>query len=137
MTFSDLETDMRAWRHHLHQNPEFGFEEIKTADFVAEKLSDFGIKDIQTSIGNTGVVATLKLGQAKKQIALRADMDCLRIHETTNLPYASKAQASCTPADMMGIQRFCLGRLPCLPKRAVLMGQFILYFNLPRNGGRG
>ena len=60
MTFSDLETDMRAWRHHLHQNPEFGFEEIKTADFVAEKLSDFGIKDIQTSIGNTGVVATLE-----------------------------------------------------------------------------
>ena len=91
MTFSDLETDMRAWRHHLHQNPEFGFEEIKTADFVAEKLSDFGIKDIQTSIGNTGVVATLKLGQAKKQIALRADMDCLRIHETTNLPYASQS----------------------------------------------
>ena len=88
MTFSDLEKDMRAWRRHLHQNPEFGFEETKTADFVVEKLSDFGIKDVQTSIGTTGVVATLKLGQATKQIALRADMDCLRIHETTNLPYA-------------------------------------------------
>ena len=75
MTFSDLEKDMRSWRRHLHQNPEFGFEETKTADFVVEKLSDFGIKNVRTSIGTTG--ATLKLGQATKQIALRADMDCL------------------------------------------------------------
>ena len=137
MTFSDLETDMRAWRHHLHQNPEFGFEEIKTADFVAEKLSDFGIKDIQTSIGNTGVVATLKLGQAKKQIALRADMDCLRIHETTNLPYASKSPGLMHACGHDGHTTILLGAAAVLAKEGGFDGTVHFVFQPAEEWGQG
>jgi len=90
MTESALIEHMREWRRHLHQNPEFGHCEEKTAAFVVDKLRGFGISDIKTGIGKTGVVASLQLGSSDRAIALRADMDCLPIHETTNLSYASK-----------------------------------------------
>ena len=92
-TSNDLDTlvsEMRAWRHHLHENPEFGFEEQDTARFVAEILRRSGIPDIAEGIGGTGIVASLKLGNSGRSIALRADMDALRIPEATNLPHASK-----------------------------------------------
>lgn len=89
MDAEQLSHAMREWRQHFHQNPEFGFEEEETSQFVVERLKEFGVDDIETGIGDTGVVATLRRGNGKRTIALRADMDCLRIHETTNLPYAS------------------------------------------------
>ena len=84
-----LEREMRAWRRHLHRNPEFGFEETETARFVTERLRGFGSEEIETGVGGTGVVATLRRGEGARVIALRADMDCLRIEERTNLPHAS------------------------------------------------
>ena len=85
-----LVTEMKSWRRHLHENPEFGFEERETARFVAETLRRSGLTDIAEGIGGTGVVASLKLGSSKRSIALRADMDALRITEATNLPHASR-----------------------------------------------
>ena len=84
-----LEREMRAWRRHLHRNPEFGFEETETARCVTERLRGFGSEEIETGVGGTGVVATLRRGEGARVIALRADMDCLRIEERTNLPHAS------------------------------------------------
>ena len=89
MDYTQLDEQMRGWRHHLHRNPEFGFEETETAAFVEAQLRGFGIDDIETGVGGTGIVATLRRGSGDKTIALRADMDCLRIHETTNLAHAS------------------------------------------------
>jgi len=89
MAEASLIEQMRSWRRHLHKNPEFGHQETETAAFVVDKLRSFGISDIRTGIGKTGVVASLRLGSSDRTIALRADMDCLPIHETTNLPYAS------------------------------------------------
>ena len=45
MTQTDLLENMRAWRRHLHQNPEFGHQEVQTAAFVVDKLRSFGISD--------------------------------------------------------------------------------------------
>ena len=75
----------------LHQHPELGFEEVRTSEIVKEKLQDFGVDEIHTNIGKTGVVAVIN-GKQKgaNQIGLRADMDALPIEETTNLDYASK-----------------------------------------------
>ncbi len=89
MVPTELDEAMRQWRHHLHQNPEFGFEEEATSRFVIQKLREFGVKEVETGIGGTGVVASLRLGRSDRVIALRADMDCLQIEETTNLPYSS------------------------------------------------
>ena len=88
MKTSDLEIQMRSWRRHLHQNPELGFKEHKTSKFIHEKLLQFGFESIKTAVGKTGFVGTLNWGKKGGSIALRADMHCLRIHETTNLSYA-------------------------------------------------
>ena len=90
MTETTLIKQMRNWRRLLHQNPEFGHQETETAAFVVDKLRSFGISNVKTGIGKTGIVASLRIGSSDRTIALRADMDCLPIHETTNLPYSSK-----------------------------------------------
>lgn len=80
----NLQTQMTAWRRDLHRHPEFGFEERRTAAFVAETLRSFGL-EVAEGIGGTGVVGTLKRGTSNRAIALRADMDALRITEATGV----------------------------------------------------
>ncbi|HEY1928051.1 MAG TPA: M20 aminoacylase family protein [Caulobacteraceae bacterium] len=76
-----LQRGMMAWRHELHAHPEFGFETTRTAAFVADKLRAFGMDEVVEGVGGVGVVATLKRGRSNRAIALRADMDALRITE--------------------------------------------------------
>lgn len=75
----------------LHAHPEIGFTEVRTSGIVAEKLREYGVDEVHTGIGETGVVGIIK-GKVggNRRIGLRADMDALPIHEQTNLPYASK-----------------------------------------------
>ncbi|CAM1636929.1 Peptidase M20 [Bartonella choladocola] len=81
--------EMVAIRHQIHENPEMGFNEHKTGDKVASLLESWGF-DVVRGVGKTGIVGTLKVGNGKKIIGIRADMDALPIEEETNLPYASK-----------------------------------------------
>lgn len=85
-----LEREMTAWRRDLHAHPEFGFEEKRTAAFVAAKLREFGLDDVAEGVGGTGVVGTLKRGSSNRAIALRADMDALRIAEQGAADYRSR-----------------------------------------------
>ncbi|WP_334191792.1 M20 aminoacylase family protein [Pararhodobacter sp.] len=85
----DFAADLTAIRRDLHEHPELGFQEIRTAGIVAAELERLGIK-VTTGIGKTGVVGVLKGSRPGRTIGLRADMDALPIHEQTNLPYASK-----------------------------------------------
>src|SRR5699024_6032976 len=63
----------------LHQNPELGFEETKTAKFVADELRSFGYK-VTENIGKTGIAAVLKNGSGPT-VMYRADMDALPVQE--------------------------------------------------------
>ena len=75
----------------LHAHPEIGLEEVRTSAIVAEKLKSYGVDEVHTGIGKTGVVGIVRgKGAGGKRVGLRADMDALPIHEQTNLPYASK-----------------------------------------------
>ena len=85
----DFQDEMTAWRRDLHAHPELGFEETRTAAFVADKLHGFGFDEVHTGIARTGVVGVLKAGSGSEAIGLRADMDALPIHEATGRPYAS------------------------------------------------
>ncbi len=76
-------------RHHLHENPEVGFEEINTSDLVAKLLTDWGY-EVDRGMATTGIVATLKVGNGKKTIGLRADMDALPMTENTGKAWTSK-----------------------------------------------
>ncbi|TGQ95660.1 amidohydrolase [Mesorhizobium sp. M8A.F.Ca.ET.208.01.1.1] len=84
-----LKLEMTGWRRDLHAHPEFGFEEKRTAAFVAAKLREFGLDDVAEGVGGTGVVGTLRRGSGNRAIALRADMDALRISEQSTAPHRS------------------------------------------------
>lgn len=77
-------------RHTIHQNPELGNMEVKTAELVAQQLKALGL-EVRTHIGKTGVVGVLKGGKPGPVVALRADMDALPVKEMTGLPFASTA----------------------------------------------
>jgi hippurate hydrolase len=81
--------ELTAIRHDLHAHPEMLFQEERTAAIVASELTRLGFQ-VATGIAKTGVVGTLTNGTSNRTIGIRADMDALPIHETTNLPYASK-----------------------------------------------
>ncbi|QIQ21110.1 M20 aminoacylase family protein [Zophobihabitans entericus] len=78
-------------RHHIHQNPEIGFEEHATSDLVAQKLAEWGY-EVHRGLAKTGVVGTLKVGNGTKKIGIRADMDALPIVEASGKPWTSKVE---------------------------------------------
>lgn len=86
----NLHEEMKAWRRALHQQPELGFQEHATAEFIIGKLREFGVQEITTGVGKTGIVATLRNGSGNKSIAFRADMDALPIQEVRDHKYKSR-----------------------------------------------
>ncbi|MEO8474039.1 MAG: amidohydrolase [Chryseolinea sp.] len=86
-----IESKVIAWRHDIHQNPELGNQEIRTAALVSKHLESLGI-EVQTGIAKTGVVGILKGGKPGPVVALRADMDALPVEEKNDLSYASKVK---------------------------------------------
>jgi len=84
---------MVNWRRDIHAHPELSGQEVRTAKLVAEHLRKLGM-EVQTNVGGTGVVGTLRGGLPGKVVALRADMDALPVPENTGLPFASKAKAN-------------------------------------------
>ena len=57
---AEMHGEITKWRRHLHAHPELMYDVHETAAFVVERLKGFGIEDITTGIGKTGVVATIK-----------------------------------------------------------------------------
>ena len=82
-----------AWRRDVHEHPELGNQEVRTAALVAKELKALGL-EVREGVGKTGVVGVLKGGKPGKVVALRADMDALPVLEKTGLPFASKATAT-------------------------------------------
>ncbi|HST46110.1 MAG TPA: amidohydrolase [Luteimonas sp.] len=78
-----------AWRRDIHQHPELGNRETRTAKLVADHLRKLGLQP-KTGIATTGVTAVLKGGRPGPRIALRADMDALPVTERVDVPFASK-----------------------------------------------
>ena len=75
-------------RHELHQYPELGWQEERTANKIRELLQEWGIS--WRKCATTGTVATLGSANAETHIALRGDIDALPIDEQNELPYRSQ-----------------------------------------------
>ena len=91
MLVADIEAmqdELKAWRRDIHAHPELGFEENRTADFVAQKLEEFGVQ-VHRGVGKTGLVGVLREGNETRSIGLRADMDALPILEQNNFAHCS------------------------------------------------
>ena len=83
---------MIEWRRHIHQNPELGNREFKTAEYIANYLKSLGL-EVKTGVGKTGVVAILTGGKPGPCIGLRADMDGLPVAERADIPFKSSVKS--------------------------------------------
>ena len=83
------QSELTSIRRDIHAHPELGLEEYRTADLVAQKLTEWGI-EVHRNIGVTGVVGVLRNGNGQTAIGLRADMDALPILEAGDLPHVSQ-----------------------------------------------
>ncbi|PJX25805.1 N-acyl-L-amino acid amidohydrolase [Advenella sp. S44] len=98
----EIENKLIAWRRDIHEHPELGNQEKRTAKLVAEHLRSLGM-DVKTGVAVTGVVGVLKGGKPGPVVALRADMDALPVKEQVDVPFASKAKGTFLgkPVDVM------------------------------------
>ena len=80
---AEFEPEIRGWRRHLHTIPELDFDLFETADFVAERLREFGVDAVHAGIAKTGMVALIHGRAPGPTVGLRADMDALPIGEAT------------------------------------------------------
>lgn len=131
-----LERDMTAWRRDLHAHPEFGFEERRTSAFVAAKLREFGL-EVAEGVGGTGVVGTLRRGTGNRAIALRADMDALRIAEQTALDHASRTPGTMHACGHDGHTAMLLGAARMLAQEGGFDGTVRFVFQPAEEWGRG
>jgi hippurate hydrolase len=77
-----------TWRRDIHAHPELAYNEHRTSDFIAEKMSEFGIPIVR-GLGETGVVGTIERGNGGGAIGLRADMDALPLQELNEFEHRS------------------------------------------------
>ena len=100
-----LEAKVVAWRRDIHQNPELGNREFRTAKLVAEHLKALGI-EVRTGVAKTGVVGILRGGRPGPVVALRADMDALPVAEEVDLPFKSTVRSTYNGQDV-GVMYAC------------------------------
>jgi amidohydrolase len=93
-------------RHQIHQYPELGNREFKTAELVAEHLRELGFDEVVTDVAYTGVVGILRGGLPGDVVAVRADMDALPVTEDTPFSFKSTVRTEYLGQDV-GVMHAC------------------------------
>jgi amidohydrolase len=100
-----IESKCIEWRRSIHEHPELGNREVKTAALIAAELKKLGL-EVKEGVARTGVVGLLKGAKPGPCIGLRADMDALPIVEKPNVPFASKVKSNYNGQDV-GVMHAC------------------------------
>ena len=103
--YSAIESKVIEWRRDIHQNPELGNREFKTAEKITKHLKSLGI-EVQTGVAHTGVVGILKGDMPGKVVALRADIDALPVTERNDLPFKSNVTTEFL-GEKVGVMHAC------------------------------
>ncbi|MCO6561108.1 MAG: amidohydrolase [Gilliamella sp.] len=127
-SINQLKTEMITWRHHIHAHPETAFEEVKTTQFIIEKLQSFGITELYTDFAPTGVVGIIKGNRDGRWIALRADIDALDIIEENNIDYCSTISGKMHGCGHDGHTAILLGTAKYLSEHRDFAGTVVLIF---------
>lgn len=102
---SEVESKVIGLRRDIHEHPELGNREFRTAGLVADHLRSLGI-EVQTEVAHTGVVGLLRGGLPGPVVALRADMDALPVTELADVPFASKVRTEYNGQEV-GVMHAC------------------------------
>jgi amidohydrolase len=134
---ADFAPELRAWRRQLHRRPEMGFACHETGRFVADRLRDFGVDELDEGLAETGVVAVIRGRAAGPTIGLRADMDALPIEERTGLPHASEVPGRMHACGHDGHTVTLLGAARYLAETRNFAGRVALIFQPAEENGGG
>ncbi|MEW6478611.1 MAG: M20 aminoacylase family protein [Pseudomonadota bacterium] len=128
-----------AIRRDIHAHPELCFEEVRTADVVAARLTDWGIP-IRRGLGTTGVVGIVHGrdgGACGRAIGLRADMDALPMTELNTFGHASRHHGKMHACGHDGHTAMLLAAAQHLAKHRNFDGTVYLIFQPAEEGGGG
>jgi amidohydrolase len=125
--------ELTAWRRHLHQYPELGFEEKRTSAFVVEHLKEMGYEDVK-QVAGTGVVALVHGQESGETVALRADMDALPILDEKTVTYKSKHEGVAHLCGHDGHTTMLLGAAKLLIDNPPVKGAIKLIFQPAEEG---
>jgi hippurate hydrolase len=128
--------ELSALRRDLHAHPELRYEEHRTADVVAAKLTDWGL-EVTRGLGKTGVVGVLRNGSSRKSIGLRADMDALPMQELNTFAHASQNANKMHACGHDGHTAMLLGAAQYLAKHKNYDGTIVFMFQPAEEGGGG
>jgi amidohydrolase len=131
--------ELTCIRRDLHQHPELGYEEVRTAGVVVEQLRRFGVDEVHTGIGRTGVVAVVRGREAGdgRAVALRADMDALPIVEENGFAHRSRHHGKMHGCGHDGHTTMLLGAAQYLAKTRRFTGSACLFFQPGEEGHAG
>jgi amidohydrolase len=125
-----------AIRRDIHAHPELCFEEQRTADMVAAKLTEWGIP-VHRGLGKTGVVGIVKNGTSSRAVGLRADMDALPMQEFNTFSHASQNPGKMHACGHDGHVAMLLAAAQHFAKNRNFDGTVYLIFQPAEEGGGG
>ena len=128
--------EMATIRRDIHAHPELCFKEVRTAEVVAQKLTEWGIP-IHRGLGTTGVVGIVKNGTSNRAIGLRADMDALPMQEFNTFSHASQHPGKMHACGHDGHTAMLLAAARHLAKHRNFDGTVYLIFQPAEEGGGG
>jgi hippurate hydrolase len=136
---AEFQHEIAGWRQDFHRYPELQYDVHRTAARVAELLGSFGVDEVVTGIGRTGVVAVIRGGNGGdgRVIGLRADMDALPITERTGAAYASETPGTMHACGHDGHTAMLLGAAKYLAETRNFAGTAVLIFQPAEEGGGG
>jgi hippurate hydrolase len=128
--------ELREIRRDLHAHPELAFEESRTSARVVEYLKKWGI-ETHTGLAKTGVVGVIRNGKSSRGVGLRADMDCLPMHESNSFAHKSRHEGRMHACGHDGHTTMLLGAARYLAETRNFDGTAYLIFQPAEEGGGG
>jgi len=129
-------TSIADVRRDLHAHPELCFEEVRTSDLIASKLTDWGI-EVHRGLGTTGVVGIVRNGSSNRAVGLRADIDALPMTEHNRFGHASRHAGRMHACGHDGHTAMLLAAAKHLAKHRNFDGTVYLVFQPAEEGGGG
>jgi amidohydrolase len=129
-------SELQQIRRDIHAHPELCFEEKRTSEVVAQKLTEWGIPVLR-GMGVTGVVGVIKKGNGNRAVGLRADMDALPVQEINTFPHASRHTGKMHACGHDGHVAMLLGAARYLSEHGQFDGTVYVIFQPAEEGGGG
>jgi amidohydrolase len=132
------QAELTAFRRDIHAHPELAFQESRTSDRVAEQLERWGV-EVHRGLATTGLVGVIPgRGSAQRAVGLRADMDCLPMHETAERPHKSRNAGRMHACGHDGHTTMLLGAARYLSETRNFAGTaYVIFQPAEEHGGGG